>query len=51
MHVPVNLAVAGYTLLPRLPMDGRVISNERPLLYALLTLVTAAAGAALLIAS
>jgi hypothetical protein len=47
----VNLAVAGYSLLPRLPMDGKVIGDERPLLYAVLTLLTGAAGAALVFAS
>jgi hypothetical protein len=36
----VNLAVAGYSLLPRLPMDGKVLGDERPLLYTVLTLLT-----------
>ena len=46
----VNLAVAGYSLLPKLPMDGKVIDEEKPLLYTILTLLTAAAGAALVFA-
>ena len=44
----VNLAVAGYSLMPRLPMDGKVLGDERPVLYAVLTLFTGAASAALL---
>ena len=46
----VNLAVAGYSLLPKLPMDGKVIGEEKPVLYTILTLLTAAAGAALVFA-
>jgi hypothetical protein len=47
----VNLAVAGYSLMPRLPMDGKVLGEERPFLYTVLTLLTGAASAALLFAS
>jgi len=47
----VNLAVAGYSLMPRLPMDGKVLGDEAPALYTLLTLLTGAASAALLFGS
>jgi hypothetical protein len=45
----VHLAVAGYSLLARPALDGDPISKERPELHILLTVIVAAAGAALLV--